>query len=80
MSNAQATGLLLGLALGLPVLLALFGYAYARRRTCPACGQRLPVIRRPASLREAVQGGWTCSGCGTAVDRQGRSLPPTQTP
>ena len=75
MSGAFLTGLLIGLAVGLPLVAGLLAWAYARRRRCPACGRPLPVFRRPASPREAIQGGWTCAGCGTRIDRAGRSLP-----
>jgi transposase-like protein len=41
-------------------------------KTCPRCGQSLPVIRKPASEEERMFGGWTCQNCGTKVDKYGR--------
>ena len=41
------------------------------RGGCPTCGMPVPVFRKPTSLRQALKGGWTCSGCGTEMDRFG---------
>ena len=41
---------------------------------CPSCGIKLPMIRRPKSLRQALWGGWTCPGCGSELDRKGRVI------
>lgn len=38
---------------------------------CPECGTEVPTFRRPASVRQALWGGWTCSECGTEMDRHG---------
>lgn len=75
MSGALLTALLLGLALGVPLLLALIGYLHSRGRRCPECGRALPALRWPASKREALPGGWTCAHCGTRVDRNGERVP-----
>ncbi len=40
--------------------------------SCPRCGARLPMIRKPASMEEATWGGWTCTKCGCKVDKYGR--------
>ena len=39
--------------------------------TCPSCGADLPSHRKPASVRQALLGGWTCS-CGAELDRKAR--------
>ena len=41
---------------------------------CPECGTAVPMFRNPKSLRQALWGGWTCSLCGTEMDRNGNSL------
>jgi hypothetical protein len=40
--------------------------------SCPRCGERLPMIRKPTSSGEAMWGGWTCPKCGCKVDKHGR--------
>lgn len=42
---------------------------------CPECGTPVPNARRPNSWRQALWGGWTCSECGTEMDRYGEELP-----
>jgi hypothetical protein len=42
------------------------------RASCPRCGTRLPMIRKPASAEEMMWGGWTCPKCGCKVDKYGR--------
>jgi len=44
------------------------------RTSCPRCGTRLPMIRKPATREEALWGGWTCPQCGCQVDKYGREL------
>lgn len=49
-------------------------------RRCSICSELIPVVRFPQSFRQAVWGGWTCSGCGTEFNRFGQvisSLEPT---
>ena len=46
----------------------------ALRTSCPRCGTRLPMIRKPATREEALWGGWTCPQCGCQVDKYGREL------
>ncbi|QEH31943.1 hypothetical protein OJF2_04100 [Aquisphaera giovannonii] len=41
---------------------------------CPACGRRLPVVRKPSSWRQALWGGWTCPSCGAEVDAWGNKV------
>ena len=45
-----------------------------RPEDCPRCGQRLPTVRRPRNLRQAVWGGWTCERCGVELDKWGRPV------
>jgi len=39
---------------------------------CPECGEPVPVVRRPANLRQALWGGATCRNCGVEFDKFGR--------
>jgi hypothetical protein len=41
---------------------------------CPVCGEALPMVRRPKGWRQALFGGFTCSHCGTKLDRSGRVI------
>jgi hypothetical protein len=41
------------------------------RRTCPDCGFLFPKFRKPTSKQEFWWGGYTCTQCGTKVDRKG---------
>ena len=41
---------------------------------CPDCGTPVPRFRHPTSFRQALWGGWTCSECGTEMDRHGDEL------
>ena len=41
---------------------------------CPTCGTLQPPIRRPTSLRQLLFGGWSCSECGTEIDRRGCAI------
>jgi DNA-directed RNA polymerase subunit RPC12/RpoP len=45
-----------------------------RRVNCPKCGHKTPVLRKPRSVRQALWGGWTCSGCGTEMDKLGTDI------
>jgi hypothetical protein len=40
--------------------------------SCPRCGRKLPMIRKPTSREEMLWGGWTCPSCGCKVDKYGR--------
>ena len=39
---------------------------------CPECNAAMPAVRKPASLSQALWGGWTCPQCGTKMDKWGR--------
>ena len=41
---------------------------------CPKCSTPLPLIRRPANLRQFLWGGSTCKNCGTEVDKWGKPV------
>lgn len=43
-----------------------------RSTECPRCGTPFPAVRRPANLRQALWGGWTCAGCGQESDKWGQ--------
>lgn len=38
---------------------------------CPNCGTKLPAVRIPKTLKQALWGGWTCPTCGTESDKWG---------
>jgi hypothetical protein len=42
--------------------------------SCPCCKAFLQQVRKPASLRQAMWGGCTCSACGVEVDKWGRQI------
>jgi hypothetical protein len=42
---------------------------------CRHCGERMPAVRVPANLRQAIWGGWTCAQCGLEVDKWGEPVP-----
>jgi predicted RNA-binding Zn-ribbon protein involved in translation (DUF1610 family) len=41
-------------------------------KSCPVCGTKMPLMRVPKTRQQALWGGWTCSTCGTELDRRGR--------
>jgi hypothetical protein len=41
---------------------------------CPKCGRRTPLVRKPTSVTQALWGGWTCSQCGTEMDKWGTDI------
>jgi hypothetical protein len=43
---------------------------------CPRCGQQLPALRVPATLRQLMWGGWTCPNCGCRMDKWGKAIDP----
>jgi PHP family Zn ribbon phosphoesterase len=54
-----------------------WGLGSFRGTSCPRCGERLPMIRKPISTKEAMWGGWTCAKCGCKVDKYGRERAPS---
>jgi hypothetical protein len=41
---------------------------------CPKCGELMPRVRLPHSLRETLWGGHTCPKCGCEMDRWGKEV------
>jgi len=41
---------------------------------CPRCETVLARIRVPRSFRQAMWGGYTCSGCGCEVEKWGKEV------
>jgi hypothetical protein len=39
---------------------------------CTQCGTPAPLVRKPASRRQMLWGGWTCAECGYELDKWGR--------
>lgn len=81
--------ILLGLILfiGFAVVLAKVAFEILERRSrrvgltlnplsCPKCGTKVPHLREPNSMRQEIWGGWTCSGCGVEMDRNGTEIGP----
>ena len=67
-------------SMGLTVAVLLIYAAFITKRVndrggCPNCGTAVPQFRHPTSWRQALWGGWTCSDCGTEMDRKGKELP-----
>lgn len=85
---SDTAGLILVIALSAAVFGALAAGAFlvirdtARQRGrwglclakpgCGRCGEAMPVVRMPASWRQALWGGWTCPRCGHELDKYGR--------
>jgi len=49
-------------------------------KTCPRCGGPIARFRSPRSTREVMWGGWTCSSCGSEIDKWGREVSTQQAP
>lgn len=45
-----------------------------KRVICPKCKIKLPIIRMPKSLKQAVWGGHTCPKCGIELDQFGNTI------
>ena len=43
------------------------------RNTCPRCGAKQPLIRRPQNERQMLFGGGTCA-CGCEMDKYGKEI------
>jgi hypothetical protein len=41
---------------------------------CRQCGTAAPVVRKPANMRQAMWGGWTCAECGLELDKWGHPV------
>lgn len=73
-------GLIIGaerpFAMVYPILMGLLALGFLSGSSlatpqCPTCETQQPAIRKPASLRQVLWGGWTCANCGTEIDRHG---------
>lgn len=53
---------------------AVFWGVNFRRFRCPKCDSPTPLARRPASVRQALWGGWTCSECHAEIDKFGTDI------
>lgn len=42
--------------------------------SCPQCGLKAPMIRRPANLKQFLWGGWTCAKCKCEFDKYGNEI------
>jgi hypothetical protein len=75
--------LLLNLLVFAGVILVLYGTSIRNRWGinvnavhCPRCNTLAPrgKIRIPTTLQEFMWGGWTCTSCGTRMDKWGTDL------
>jgi len=41
---------------------------------CPKCSQKVPVIRKPKTIRQFLWGGGTCTKCGCEIDKWGNEI------
>lgn len=41
---------------------------------CPNCVIKLPAVRSPTSVHQALWGGWTCSNCACEIDKWGKEI------
>jgi len=48
-----------------------------RQIPCPRCGTLMPRIRKPRTNRQALWGGWTCSSCGSEINKAGIDITST---
>lgn len=69
-------GILIGVLAGVlaGVVVVVVGLALPSK-SCPQCGAKFPIIRKPANRRQGLWGGATCAKCGCEVDRKGRKVP-----
>ena len=71
--DISATAVIIGgIAGGLAVVLVGL---LIPRKSCPKCQSLLPRFRKPASVREAMLGGWHCEKCNAKIGRNGVLLP-----
>lgn len=45
---------------------------------CPDCGNPMPKIRRPRTIKQALWGGGTCPKCGCEMDKWGKKTGSSQ--
>lgn len=56
------------------IAFGLLSKASVTAPACPTCATPQPAVRTPTSLRQTFVGGWTCTTCGTEIDRHGKAL------
>jgi hypothetical protein len=56
------------------VAFGLLSTSSLARPNCPTCRIQQPAVRTPNSFRQTFWGGWTCSNCGTEIDRHGHAI------
>ncbi len=44
------------------------------RVECFKCGATAPIVRKPANLKQFLWGGWTCTNCGSEMDKWGKEV------
>ena len=49
-------------------------------KACPRCGSAIARGGSPRSSQQVMWGGWTCSSCGTEIDKWGRETSTQQPP
>lgn len=71
-------GVIVALVLPVPLiwLLRKLGVPIGLAVNCQRCGAEQPAVRRPASFRQAMLGGYTCAKCGAELDARGRLRAP----
>ena len=62
----------------LPLSSGVFAFWFLGRANfasvnCPTCTAPQPIWRKPTSFRQLMWGGWSCTTCGTEIDRHGES-------
>lgn len=45
-----------------------------KKIVCSKCGTELPRTRKPANMKQALWGGFTCPNCGTELDKWGQQV------
>ncbi|MEQ1779969.1 MAG: hypothetical protein ABMA14_01315 [Hyphomonadaceae bacterium] len=68
--DGATVGMLVG-GIGAAVVLLLFAMS-RKPLKCPSCGREQPKVRSPASMNQAMWGGYTCQGCGAEMDARGK--------
>jgi hypothetical protein len=63
----------------MPLLFGLYAFVFIGRANwaqvkCPSCATQQAFFRWPSSFRQLMWGGWTCTNCGTEMDRKGTAI------
>jgi len=46
-----------------------------KRKYCPVCGTKQPMVRWPANMQQMLWGGTTCPKCHANLDKYGNVIP-----